>query len=93
MLTSKDCNASYRTTYHELLFNTSETLETSCEFKVVVCCGFGNSGDDGNVIALGADIVGTGNDCDVDIYDLSVDDIPFGDKLTYRSYDQLEIGE
>ena len=54
-------------TNHELFLDSSETLETGGEFEVVVCCGFGDGGDDGNIVALRADVVGTGNDSDIDI--------------------------
>lgn len=80
-------------TNHELLLNTSKTLETGCEFKVVVCCGFGNGGDDCDVVTLGADIVGAGNDGDVDIYDRLDHDIQCRDKATYHSCGQLGIEE
>jgi hypothetical protein len=35
---------------------------------VVVRGGFSNGGNDGDVVALGADVVGAGNDGDVDIW-------------------------
>lgn len=42
----------------ELLFNLAQTLESGFQFQVVVCISLGNSRDNGDVVALGADIVG-----------------------------------
>lgn len=53
---------------HELLLDSSETLKARCELKMVICVGLGYSGDNGNVVALGADTMGAGDDCNVDVY-------------------------
>lgn len=53
--------------YHELLFDAAETLNSRGELEVVVCGGFGDSGDDGDIVTLGADTVGTRDDSDVDV--------------------------
>ena len=42
---------------HELLLNLSETVETWLKLKVVVAVTLGNGGDNGDVVALGADVV------------------------------------
>ena len=44
---------------HELLLDSSETLKSRCELEVVVGVGLGNGGDNGNVVTLRADAVGT----------------------------------
>ncbi len=33
----------------------------------MICAGFGNGGDDGDVVTFGADIVSTGDNGDVDV--------------------------
>jgi hypothetical protein len=43
---------------HELLLDSSESLEARCEFEVVVCVGLGDSGDNGDVVAFRTDAVG-----------------------------------
>lgn len=43
---------------HELLLNGTKTLKAGCQLKVVVCGGFGDGGDNGDVVALWADVVG-----------------------------------
>ena len=45
-------------THNELLLNGAETLKTGLELEVVVRGGLGNGGDDGDPVALGADVVG-----------------------------------
>lgn len=57
-----------KATYHEFLLNSSETLETCCKLKMMVCRCFGNSWDDSDVVALWTDIVCTRDHGDVDIY-------------------------
>lgn len=52
------CIVSQRETYHELLLNLAQTLQTGLELEVVVGTGLSNGGDDGDPVALGADIVG-----------------------------------
>ena len=52
---------------HELLFYSAETLKPGLKLKVVVGVGLGDGADDGDVVALGADVVGRGNDSDVDV--------------------------
>ena len=52
---------------HELLLNLSETVETGLELKVVVGVGLGDGRDDGNVVALGADVVGGRDNGDVNV--------------------------
>lgn len=52
------CIGSQRETYHELLLNLAQTLQTGLELEVVVSTGLSNGGDDGDPVALGADIVG-----------------------------------
>lgn len=51
----------------ELLFNWAEALEASLDFEVVVGIGFGNGADDGDVVALRADVVGGGDHSDVNV--------------------------
>jgi hypothetical protein len=53
---------------HELLFDSSKTFKAGCKLEVVVCIGLGDSGDNSDVVTLGADAVGTGDDSDVDVY-------------------------
>lgn len=52
---------------HELLLDLSETLETRGELEVVICRGLGHGGDDGDVVAWWADVVGGGNHRNVDV--------------------------
>lgn len=54
-------------TYQELLLDLAETLQTSLQLDVVVCRSLGNGRDNGNVVALGADVVCRGNASDVDV--------------------------
>jgi hypothetical protein len=42
---------------HELLLNLAEALETGLNLKVVVRVSLGDGADDGNVVALGANVV------------------------------------
>ena len=53
---------------HELLFDSSKTFKARRKLEVVVCIGLGDGGDDGDVVTLGADAVGAGDDGDVDVY-------------------------
>lgn len=48
-----------RRAHHKLFFDAAEPLKSRGELEVVVCGGFGDSGDDGDVVTLGADAVGT----------------------------------
>lgn len=54
-------------TYHELLFDLAQALQTGLKLKVVVRRGLGNGRDDGNVVTLGAHVVRRGNACNVDV--------------------------
>jgi hypothetical protein len=60
---------STRVAYHELLLNLAESVQTSLELNVVVGRGLSNGRDDGDPVALGADVVSGRNAGDVDIYD------------------------
>ena len=42
---------------HELLLNLAEAVETGLDLEVVVRVGLSDGADDGDVVALGADIV------------------------------------
>jgi hypothetical protein len=42
---------------HELLLNLAEAVETGLDLKVVVRVSFSDGADDGDVVALGANIV------------------------------------
>ena len=42
---------------HELLLNLAEAVETRLDLEVVVRVGLGDGADDGDVVALGADVV------------------------------------
>ena len=53
---------------HKLFLNLSKTVETGLELEVVVAIALGDGGHDGDVVALGANVVGRRYDCDVDIY-------------------------
>lgn len=53
--------------YHEFLLNLAEALETRGELEMVVRGRLGDGRDDGNVVALGTDTVGAGDDCNVDV--------------------------
>ena len=82
-------------TYHELLLDSAEAVETRLELEVVVSLSLGDGGDDGDPVALGADVVGRGNASDVDIchgsaYTLAILQRKYG---TYRSCGQPETGE
>ena len=52
---------------HELLLNLAKTVKTRLELKVVVGVGLGDGRDDGNVVALGADVVGGRDNGDVNV--------------------------
>ena len=49
----------------EFLFDLSETVQARLELEVVVAGAFGDGGDNSDVVALRADVVGRGNDGDV----------------------------
>jgi hypothetical protein len=53
---------------HELLLDLAETLQAGGELEVVVRRRLGDGGYDGNVVALGADVVCGRDAGDVDIY-------------------------
>lgn len=55
---------------HELLLDVSKTIETGLKLKVVVAISLGNCRYDGNVVALGADVVGRRDDGDVNVWSL-----------------------
>lgn len=52
---------------HELLLDPAEALEARLQLQVVVGRRLGDGGDNGNVIALGADVVRRGDDGDVNV--------------------------
>ena len=52
---------------NEAFFDFAEALQARLEFEVVVGFGFGDGGDDGDVVAFGADVVSGGDDGDVDV--------------------------
>lgn len=54
-------------TYHKLLLNLAEAVNTRLELEMVVGRGLSDGGDDGNPVALGADVVSGGNARNVDI--------------------------
>lgn len=58
-------------TYHELLLDPAEPLDAGSQLKVVVRRGFGDGGDDGNPVSLGADVVGGRDAGDVDVFFMS----------------------
>lgn len=51
----------------ELLLDLAEALQTRLELQVVVCGRLGNGRNDGDPVALGADIVCGGNAGNVDV--------------------------
>lgn len=53
--------------YHELLLNLAKALETWGELEVMVSSRFGNGRDDGDPVALGADVMCRGDAGDVNI--------------------------
>ena len=55
-------------TYHELLLDLAEALDTRGELEVVVRRGLSNGRDDGDPVALGADVVRGGDASNVDIW-------------------------
>ena len=57
---------------HELLFDLAEAVETRLKLEVVVAVALSNSGHNGDVVALGADIVGRRDNRDVDVYGLAL---------------------
>lgn len=54
-------------THHELLLDLAEAVNTGLELEVVVGRSLGDGGDDGNPVALGADIVRGRDASNVDI--------------------------
>lgn len=57
-----------RRAYHELFLDLAEAVEARLELEVVVGSGLGDGGDNGDVVALGADVVRRRDAGDVDIY-------------------------
>lgn len=53
---------------HELLFDPAEPIETRLELKVMITVCFRNGGDNGNVVALGTNIVCGGHHSNVNVY-------------------------
>lgn len=53
---------------HELLLNFAQTLKAGLELQVVVSIVLGDGRDDGNVVALGADVMCGGDHRNVDVY-------------------------
>ena len=51
----------------EFFFDLAETVQARLELEVMITGAFGDGGDDGDVEALGADVVGGGDDGDVDV--------------------------
>lgn len=51
----------------ELLLDLAEALQTGLQLKVVVGAGLGNGGDNGDPVALGADVVCGTNAGNVDV--------------------------
>jgi len=56
-----------KTYYHKFLLYSTKALKAGCQLKVVVRFCLGNSGHDGNVVALWTDTVRRGNNSDVDV--------------------------
>lgn len=52
---------------HEHLLNLSEPVEAGLKLEMMICFPFGNCRDNSNVVALRADVMRGGNDCDIDI--------------------------
>jgi hypothetical protein len=52
---------------HELLLNLAEALKTGLDFEVVVGVSLRDGADDGDVVALGADVVCRGDHSNVDV--------------------------
>jgi hypothetical protein len=55
-------------TYHELLLNGAEAVQTGLKLEVVVGLGLSNGRDNGDPVALGADIMGGGDASNVNVY-------------------------
>ena len=51
----------------EFLLDLPEAVKAWLELEVMVAGAFGDGGDDGDVEALGADVMGGGDDSDVDV--------------------------
>ena len=52
---------------HELFINLAKTVKTRLELEVVIGVGLGDGRDDGNVVALGADVVGGRDNVNVNV--------------------------
>ncbi len=53
---------------HEFLFYLAETVQPRLELEMVVGGAFGDGRDDGNVVRFWADIVGGGDDGDINVW-------------------------
>ena len=53
--------------YQELLLDLAEAFQTGLQLQVVVCRCLSDGGDDGNPVALGADVVGGRNAGNVNV--------------------------
>jgi hypothetical protein len=81
-------------THHELLLNLSEAIDTRLELEVVVGSGLGNSGNDGDPVAFGADVVCGRDGGNVDIcVALVILLMHGGGGKTYRSCGRPETEE
>lgn len=81
-------------THHELLLDLSEAVDTRLELEVVVGSGLGNSGNDGDPVALGADIVCGRDGGNVNICVLLANPLIHGKRTrTYRSCGRPATGE
>jgi hypothetical protein len=56
----------------EFLLDLAEPLEAGLQLKMMIAITFGDGGNDGDVITLGADVVRRRDDCDVDVFVLLV---------------------
>ena len=51
----------------EFFLDPAEPVQARLQLEMVVALGFGDGGDDGDVVALGADVVCRGDDGDIDV--------------------------
>ena len=61
---------------HESLIDVSEALEAWLKFQMLIDLRFGDGGDDGDIITLGADVMRGGDDGNIDIYMIFVSPPP-----------------
>lgn len=59
--------ARHEASYHELLLDRAEAVEAGLQLEVVVGSSLGDGGDDGDPVALGADVMGGRDAGDVNI--------------------------